>query len=248
MYWASNILLAVVLKGSMKVVKVGIPLAAPRNVEQRLYHGASPGRWARKGASVLEPRFKGGCFLTPDPRLASMYCADWESRDDKVEFIQAVIDEVLELGDPEELVAHGFAEEDEDGVIMMLQTASAEHVLKTWSSFEISHYLVRRSVRTLHHYPSGAVMFPFQLKSDLIYFVDCKGHHFDDLPGEIAGLAGKRLSTDAVVAVLRGKVEVIWFMNLTDPAHSTAGEPGDTVYVYSPTHLIFHLTGQPVAV
>lgn len=188
----------------------------------------------------------GGCFLTPDPRLASMYCADWRSRDDKVEFLQAVIDEVFELGDPDELVAYGFAEENEDGGLTVLQTASAEHVLSTWSAFDISHYLVRPSARTLHNYPSGAVMFPLKLQSNVIHFVDCNGHHFDDLPGEIAGRGDERLSTDDVVAALRGEFEVIWFMNLTDPAHSTADVPGDVVYVYSSTHLIFQLTGQPV--
>ena len=221
-------------------------MTIPRNVAQTLFHGASPGRWSRRSASVTEASFSGGCFMTPDPMLASMYCADWRSRDDKLEFLQAVIDEIIQLGDADELLSNGFVEEDEEGDLKLLESASAAHVLQTWSPLEISHHLVRPSVRSLHHYPTGAVIFPLRLRTDRIQFLDCRGHHFDDLPGEIVNEEGRYFTTDGLVDFLRGKTDAIWFMSLTDPAHSTAGEPGDTVYVYDPRHLSFHLSGQKV--
>ena len=178
--------------------------------------------------------------------LASVYCADWRSRDDKLDFLQAVIDEIIQLGDPDELLCNGFAEEDEEGELKLLESASAAHVLRTWSSLDISHHLVRPSVRSLHHYPTGAVIFPLSLRTNRIRFLDCRGHHFDDLPGEIVDQEGCRFTTDDLVNFFRGKTDAIWFMSLTDPAHSTAGEPGDTVYVYNPRHLTFHLSGQKV--
>ena len=216
-----------------------------RDFEQTLYHGASPGRWARKKASLSELKFDAGCFLTPNPAIASMYCADWISRDAKMEFLQTAIEEVFLLGDPDELLAHGFVEVDDDGCLRRLPTATATHVVETWSALEIAHHLVGRSVRSLHHYPSGAVIFPFRLTTRRVMLIDCKGHHFDDLPGGLAGIHRARVSTDDVVAAYKGQTDAIWFMDLTDPAHATSTSPDDTVYVYSPRHLEFKLTGCP---
>jgi len=76
--------------------------------------GPTPGRWSRNGALLDDLSFLGGCFMTPNAHLASMYCADWQARQDKHAFIQLVIDEVFRLGDPEELLAHGFIDGTED--------------------------------------------------------------------------------------------------------------------------------------
>jgi hypothetical protein len=212
----------------------------PRDVHQVLYHGASPGRWSSKGATILQPEFNGGCFMTPNPGLASMYCADWQSRNDKVEFLRAVIDDFLEWGDVEEIYSNGLIIDgcDENSSPRII---TPEEILESRSAVDISHYLVRRTVATVHHYPEGSVVFALRLKKGVIKFIDCKGNYFSEIPGDAVGINREKLSTDEVVLALRGQVDIIWFMNIIDPAHMTSEETQDVVYVYSRDQIIFHI-------
>jgi len=209
-----------------------------------LYHGASPDRWRKRGADILYPDFIGGCFMTPDPQLASMYAADWMSREDHVTFLQHVIDECFSRGDEEELLANGLIEDDEEGWYRRTAAADARWVLQHWNSFQISHYLVARSVAAIHHYTEGAVVFPLRLTTWNVRIFDCEGNHFDHLPGRIFGLPADRVSVDEVVEGLRGAVDAIWLMNLTDPAHATRVVPADTVFVYDAANISFAISGE----
>lgn len=216
-------------------------------VRQVLLHGASPHRWARRGAAINLPRFVGGCFLTPNPYLASLYCRDWKARPDKRDFIQRTVDEVFALGDPEELLGLGLLVETEDGGYRRGAAASADHILAHWSDFEISHYLVRPSSHTLHDYPAGATVYPMQLRTRNVRFIDCEGNHFDDLPGRLIDAGEQRVSTDDVVKALRGQQDAVWFESLTDPVHATIDTPTDVVFVYDPRHMEFALTNESPA-
>lgn len=222
-------------------------IALPRGLGTILYHGASPGRWSRRGENVEEPTFSGGCFMTPNPRLACLYAADWQSREDKHDFIQSVIDEVFALGDSEELLALGFIKGNEDDGFSRTKVANAKYVLKNWSKFNISHDLVAPSAQTHHHYPHGALVFPLNLRTADVRFFDCIGGHFDDLDGTVFGMDKPKVLTDEVVEFFRGKTAAIWFMNLTDPAHATRSVVSDTVFVYDPQHISFQLTKKIVA-
>lgn len=217
-----------------------------KKISLPLFHGASPGRWARRSADPARPIFLGGAFMTPNAHLANMYCADWSARVDKTEYIQRIIDDIFDLGDPEEILGFGLVMENEDGFVRG-PSADATYVLKNWSRFEISHYLVRRNIYSHHDYPTGAIVYPLRLRDIRVRFIDCMGGHFDDLDGVTVGMPGHRFTTDGVVKLLSGTCDAIWFENITDPVHITMTDPGDVVFVYAPSSLEFSLSGDSPA-
>lgn len=186
--------------------------------------------------------------MTPDSRLASMYAACWESRsrEDQREFVRSLIAEMFANGDPEELLARGYIEGSEDEGFRRTKAANADYVMEHWSGFDVSHYLVRPSLASHHHYPDGAVVFPLNLRTEDVMFLNCDDRHFDDLDGAGFGMAVAKVSTNKVVEFFRGKTSAIWFMNLTDPTHVATVVPGDTVFVYDPRNVVFQLNGEIV--
>lgn len=222
-----------------------------------LYHGASPGRWARWGASIDTPSFDNGCYLTPNPAAACLYCADWSARPDRRAFIQHLIDDMFAIGDCDELMNCGFIRWRSDGFgHARTEQATADFVLTHWSAIQISHLLVQPYWAMRSHgygvgpndYPFGAAVFPMRLRTNRVLRIECGGRNYDDIPGDALGMPGARLRTDDAATLLRGQTDAIWFRNLVDLAHcDSVGAAGGTVFVYDPQHLEFALTGESPA-
>ena len=210
-------------------------------LNQTLYHGASPGRWSRSGSTPEYPRFAAGCFLTSDPGVAALYCADWTARDDRLEYIQQLIEFEFADGDEEELEANDFIEMTSNG-FRRTKTANADYLMKNWGTQLISHLLVGPN-HWRQMYPSGAVIFPMRLNTTRVTLLDCGGANWDAIPGAAINEAnGGNLTTDEIVQKFAGKTDAVWFMNLTDLAHINGDKCADTVFVYSLQHVEFALT------
>lgn len=212
----------------------GVPLV--------MYHGSAPGRWIQKGAT--RHTFEHGCFLSSHAGVASLYAADWSTREDKHEFIQELIRGEFELGDEENLESLGFFDflEKEGIGDQKMEAALADLVLAKWSNLEISHLLVRPNMhRAL--YPSGAIIFPMHVLARKIEIIDAKGANWDSVPYASTRFSVEAgvYSTNKLVELLRGAVDAVWIKDLTDIVHTTCEESADTMFVYDPSDLAFTL-------
>lgn len=210
-----------------------------------MYFGFSPGRMRKLGHS--DHSFESGVFLSSSANIACNYAADWTARTptDKTEFMNRLIQSEFEDGEPEAL---GFVVENDNGTFELTEVASADYILSNWSDVEIMANLVRPNLH-LNLFPTGALVYPLLVSAVTIETIDANGSNWDDIPygSERLGIASGNYSTNKIIELLRGMVDAVWFKNIYDWANVYALDSGDTMFVYSPKHLHYAISGNPVS-
>lgn len=210
-----------------------------------MYHGSAPGRWIQKGGD--RHTFEHGCFLSSQPRVASLYAADWATRSDRHEFIQDLVRGELDAGINDSLEIPGFLDffKKNRAKYKKIETAFADFALENLSDSEIAHYIVQPNLyRSL--YPDGAVIFPVHVKAEEIEIIDAKGANWESVCYSSTRflIDEGEYSTNKIVSLLRGHVGAVWIKNVIDMVHAVRYETADTMFVYSPEDLAFTLTGK----